>query len=262
MKFLLSALLVSTLALSGQDQPADAPKEEVIREVPQFYTDIRNLPKEERDKYQELFIRCDQLFKQRRIFECLETLYEIHQIYDGNPSTMNLEGACYVEFRNFDKARLAFERTMKVQPDNFNVRFNLAEIDFVTENWEAALVKLIELEKNSADDPKNQSMNSLVKFKMLLCMLKTGDEAGAKAMLEKTNFLDDSPLYYYGNAAMEYFNDRGPKAEVWLARAGRIFTQQGTIAPWQDTLIEFGYIKSFYGGDLEVEQDGPINDDE
>ena len=260
MKFLLSALLVSTFVLSAQDQPTEAQDEKPKQEVPQYYTDISNLTKEQKSKYQELFVRCDQLFKQRRIFECLETIHEIHQIYDGNPSTMNLEGACYVEFRNFDKARLAFERTIKVQPDNFNVRFNLAEIDFVTENWEAALTKLIQLKKDSTDDPKNQSMNSLIKFKILLCMLKTDDEEGAQAILAKTDFLDDSPLYYYGNAAMEYFNDHGPEAEVWLARAGRIFREQGTISPWQDTLIEFGYIKSFYGGDLEVDQDGPIKD--
>ena len=257
MKFLLSALLASTLALSAQDQPDETQKENAGQNVPQYVTDIRSLPEEKIKEYQELFVRCDQLFKQRRVFECLETLYQIHQIYDGNPSTMNLEGACYVEFRNFDKARLAFERTMKVQPDNFNVRFNLAEIDFVTENWEMALQKLIQLDKDSAEDPTNQSMNSLVRFKMLLCMLKTGDEAGAQAILAKTDFLDDSPLYYYGNAAM-----RGQKAEVWLARAGRIFRQQALIAPWQDTLIEFGYIKSFYGGDLEVEQDSPIKADE
>lgn len=259
MKFLLSALLASTLTLAAQDQPEATEKPK--QEVPQYIVEINNLTNEQKAKYQELFVRCDQLFKQRRIFECLETIYEIHQIYDGNPSTMNLEGACYVEFRNFDKARLAFERTMKIQPDNFNVRFNLAEIDFVTENWESALKKLIQLDKDSADDASNQSMNSLVKFKILLCMLKTGDEEGAKAILEKTNFLDDSPLYYYGNAAMEYFHDKGPAAEVWLARAGRIFPQQGVIAPWQDTLIEFGYIKSFYGGDLEVEQDGPVSGD-
>jgi len=262
MKFLLTALLASTLALSAQDQPDGDLKEKAMKEIPQFFTDINNLNQEDRAKYQELFVRCDQLFKQRRIFECLETLHEIHEIYDGNPSTINLVGACYVEFRNFDKARLAFERIMKIQPDNFNVRFNLAEIDFVTESWEAALTKLTQLEKDSTDDPKSQSMNSLVKFKMLLCMLKTGDAEGAKGILAKTDFLDDSPLYYYGNAAMEYFEDRGPKAEIWLARAGRIFSQAGTIAPWQDTLIEFGYIKSFYGGDLEVDQDGPIKDNE
>ena len=100
-------------------------------------------------------------------------------------------------------------------------------------------------------------MLPLIDFKLLLCKLKTDDEDGAKKILEGTGFLDDNPLFYYGNAAMEYFADNGAKAEVWLARAGRIFRNPSAIAPWQDTLIEFGYIKSFYGGDLEVETNSP-----
>ena len=71
MKFLLSALLVSTFVLSAQDQPTEAQDEKPKQEVPQYYTDISNLTKEQKSKYQELFVRCDQLFKQRRIFECL-----------------------------------------------------------------------------------------------------------------------------------------------------------------------------------------------
>ena len=39
------------------------------------------------------------------------------------------------------------------------------------------------------------------------------------------------------------------KAEEWLAMAGRIFRDPNVLAPWQDTLVEYGYIKSFYGED-------------
>ena len=255
MKKFLPFLLASGLILSAQEQPETAPAE--AKEVPGYFEDLNSLSDEQKLKYQELFKRCDQLFGQRRIFECLEAIHEIHKIYDGHPSTINLEGACYVEFRSFDKARMAFERAMKVQPENFNVRFNLAEIEFVTENWAKALEQLTKLEEESSGDPKLASMNALVKFKMLLCMLKTGDLDGAKAILEKADFLDDSPLYYFGNAAMAYYADQGSEAETWLARAARIFRKPAMIAPWQDTLIEFGYIKSFYGGDLEVESGPP-----
>ncbi|MGB2454301.1 MAG: hypothetical protein ACPIG7_06890, partial [Akkermansiaceae bacterium] len=75
------------------------------------------------------------------------------------------------------------------------------------------------------------------------------------AIVAETDFLDDSPLFYFGKAALSYAKDDGKGAEQWLARATRIFRSANgaLLAPWQDTLIEFGYIKSFYGGDLEVE---------
>ena len=241
---------------TAQDPPApseDTAEAPAQPEKPQYVKDLQGLTKEQGQKYREHFLRADYLFKQKRIFECLEEIEEIHKIYDNNPSSLNLKGACYVEFRSFDKARIAFAKASKNNPDSFNVRFNLAEIEFVTKNYKEALKMLKELAKEGSENKALASMLPLVNFKILLCMLKLDDEAGARAIVAKTDFLDDSPLFYYGTAALEYFADKGSEAEVWLARAGRIFSNKNIIAPWQDTLIEFGYIESFYGGDLEIE---------
>ena len=53
--------------------------------------------------------------------------------------------------------------------------------------------------------------------------------------------------YYYAKAALAYEDNNLIKAEEWLATAGRIFQDPNVLAPWQDTLVEYGYIKSFYG---------------
>jgi hypothetical protein len=58
---------------------------------------------------------------------------------------------------------------------------------------------------------------------------------------------DDSPFYYYAQAALAYESKNTLKAEEWLAIASRVFRNPAALASWQDTLIEFGYIKSFYG---------------
>ena len=34
--------------------------------------------------------------------------------------------------------------------------------------------------------------------------------------------------------------------------AGRVFRDPNILAPWQDTLVEYGYIKSFYGDNDEA----------
>jgi len=241
----------------AEDIPAPSESATKKPAKPQFAIDLGNLSTEKSKKYFEAYFRADTLFKQKRIFECLDEIHALHEIYDKNPASLNLEGACYVEFRSFEKARLAFAKALKANSGSFNVRFNLAEIEFVTENWEEALKQLGELAKEAKVNNQLGSMIPLIQFKMLLCLLKIDDLDGAKVILAETDFLDDSPLFYYGNAAMEYFSDRGAKAEVWLARAGRIFRNPSAIAPWKDTLIEFGYIKSFYGGDLEVEVNSP-----
>jgi hypothetical protein len=36
--------------------------------------------------------------------------------------------------------------------------------------------------------------------------------------------------------------------------ANRVFQNSGMLSAWQDTLIEFGYIASFYGGNADAEK--------
>jgi len=257
MKKITLILLASTLCLSAQNTKSAGSGE---KKVPQWIADIRALPEEDLEAYGTSTVRCKQLFDQKRIFECLAEIRIAEAIYDKDPTILNLRGACYVEFRNFNKALDAFKRALEIQKGDFNVRFNIAEIKFVSQKYKEALADLESLNKEASGQPKYANMIPLIKFKSLLCKLKLKDVEGAKALIADTDFLSDSPIYYYGNAALEYNADNGTEAEKWLARARRIFRNQKILAPWQDTLIEFGYIKSFYGGDLEVESGPPTGE--
>jgi len=226
---LLLALALSAGPAFGQEQKdADTP----VAAKKQYNIDINNLPEETRQKYFEAAVRAEQLFGQKRIFECLETLRKANKIYSKNPATLNLEGACYVEFRDFD----------------------LAEIEFVTHDWPSALKKLTELKGDKQTKNFHESMIQLIDFKILLCQLKTGKLDAAQQTIGKLSYKDDTPLFYYGKAALAYQAEETAEAEKWLARGRRVFRDPTTLAPWQDTLIEFGYIKSFYGGDLETSE--------
>ena len=257
MKKITLALLVSTLCLSAQ-KPKSAEAEK--QKIPQWIADIRALSEEDQEKYGISAQRCKQLFDQKRVFECLAEIRKAEEIYDQNPAILNLRGACYVEFRNFDKALDAFKLALEIQKGNFNVRFNIAEIKFVSQKYQESLVELESLLKDASGDSSYAGMIPLIKFKSLLCKLKLKDVDGAKKYIADTDFLSDSPIYYYGNAALEYNNGNSTEAEKWLARARRVFSNPKSLGPWQDTLIEFGYIKSFYGGDLDLESGPPTGE--
>jgi hypothetical protein len=102
-------------------------------------------------------------------------------------------------------------------------------------------------------DERNIPMRRILEYKLLLSQLKLGKVEEATALANKYDFLDDNPYYYYANAAMAFHAEDLESAERWLASARRVFRNPTTLAPWQDTLIEYGYIKSFYGEDLMVE---------
>jgi hypothetical protein len=53
-------------------------------------------------------------------------------------------------------------------------------------------------------------------------------------------------------AVLAFDNKDPDSAENWMARANRIFNNPQILSPWQDTMIEFGYIKGFFGGEIKA----------
>ena len=211
-----------------------------------------NLPEESRKDFVKHLSEATRLFQQKRIFETLDELDKTQKVFSDSPEIYNLRGSCFVEMRAFDKALTEFEKARSYTKDNASIDFNVAEIYFVTKEWKKSLDIL---EKISKILPKeNMALGRLVEFKMLLCMKKLGMNVEAATLADKYDFLDDSPYYYFAQAALAYDKKDLVKAEEWLAIAGRIFQDPNVLAPWQDTMVEYGYIKSFYGDDSAADK--------
>lgn len=206
-----------------------------------------NLAEERRKDFIKHLNEANRLFQQKRIFETLEQLQKAEIIFNESPEIFNLRGSCYVEMRAFDRALEDFNKALTLSEANPSIRFNIAEVYFVTREWQKALEVF---EKVLKDLPSQSvALGRLIEFKILLCKNKLGKKDEVLILSEKYDFLDDSPYYYYAKAALEYEANNPVKAEEWIATANRIFQDPNILAPWQDTLVEYGYIKSFYGGD-------------
>lgn len=211
-----------------------------------------NLPEESRKEFIKRLSEATRLFQQKRIFETLDELDKTQKIFADSPEIYNLRGSCFVEMRAFDKALAEFEKSRSYTKDNASIDFNVAEVYFVTKEWKKSLDMLTNIIKILPKE--NMALGRLVEFKMYLSMKKLGMNAEAAALADKYDFLDDSPYHYYVKAALAYDKKDLVKAEEWLAIAGRIFQDPNVIAPWQDTMVEYGYIKSFYGDDDAAEK--------
>jgi len=210
-----------------------------------------NLAEERRRDFIKHLNEANRLFQQKRIFETLEQLQKAESIFNESSEIHNLRGSCYVEMRAFDRAIENFNKALALSQGNPSIRFNIAEVYFVTHEWQ----KAVDMFQAVLKDLPAQSvaLSRLIEFKILLCKKKLGKKDEVLILSEKYDFLDDSPYYYYAKAAMEYEANNLVKAEEWLGIASRIFQDPNILAPWQDTLVEFGYIKSFYGGEGTTE---------
>jgi tetratricopeptide (TPR) repeat protein len=251
----LILLFCATQAVVVAQQPAaEAPVDEApaIAAEGNPLTDLQkafsNLPEERRKEFIKHLEEATRLFQQKRIFETIDQLDKADAIFPNSPEVLNIRGSCLVEFRAFDKAIAAFKEALKLSPDNPSIEFNIGEVYFVSKQWQEAhdvFSKVL----GSLDKPEHLALSRLTEFKILLCKNKLGQKDEVLELAEKYDFLDDSPYHYYAKAALAYEANDLIKAEEWLAIASRIFQDPNIIAPWQDTLVEYGYIKSFYGDD-------------
>ena len=250
----LFSLLFLITPLAAQDSPAPtdkAPAAGADALLPNQQAFL-NLPEESRKEFIKHFQEANRIFQQKRIFETLDELEKAAAIFKDSPEIHNLRGSCFVEMRAFDKALAEFEKAASLSKDNPSIDFNVGEVYFVTKQWQKALDTFEKVMKLLP--PTNISLGRLVEFKILLCKKKLGQDAEVAALSEKYDFLDDSPYYYYAKAAIAYEDKDLVKAEEWLAMASRIFRDPNVLAPWQDTLVEYGYIKSFYGDDPAADE--------
>jgi tetratricopeptide (TPR) repeat protein len=248
-RFLLTCLLLqSPLHAQAVAAPnADESETPIQAELLPNQEEFLNLPKEERTEFAKHFGNASRFFQQKRVFECLDAVSEAEAIFPRSAELLNLRGSCYVEMRAFDKATSAFNEALKITPKNTSIRFNVGEVLFVTKQWQQAHDVFQEVLREIPEN--NIALSRLVEFKIMLCKVKLGLKDEFTILAQKYDYQDDSPYHYYAQASLAYEKKELVEAEEWLGRANRIFQDPNIIAPWQDTLVEFGYIKSFYGDD-------------
>ena len=250
----LLSLFVLVTPLAAQDALKPVEKMPVVdaKALAPNQQAFLNLPEESRKDFVKHISEATRLFQQKRIFETMEELDKTEKIFADSPEIYNVRGSCFVEMRAFDKALIEFQKARSFTKDNTSIDFNIAEIYFVTKEWKKCLDLMGKIIKTLPQ--QNIALGRLVEFKMLLCMKKLGMNAEAATLADKYDFLDDSPYYYFAQAALAYDKKDLVKAEEWLAIAGRIFQDPNVLAPWQDTMVEYGYIKSFYGDDVSADK--------
>jgi len=244
-------VLMSPLVAQNAPTPAAKKPEQAKQEMLPNQQAFLNLPEESRKEFAKHINDANRLFQQKRIFETLDELEKASKIFADSPEYFELRGSCYVEIRAFDKALTDYRRALQLSKDDVGIKFNIGEVYFVTKQWQKSCDILEEVVKQLQKD--RQDLSRLAEFKIMLCKKKLGKNTEVKALAEKFDFLDDSPYYYYAQAALAYDDKDLTKAEEWLARANRIFNDANTLAPWQDTMVEYGYIKSFYGDNTDAE---------
>ena len=200
---------------------------------------LEGLTQEERQELKKILDDASRFIGGIRLQEGLSKLIEAEQIAPGLFQIYNLRGAAYTKMKDFDTAREQFEKAIASRPGIFHPQFNLAEIEFVTDDYAGAEKSFKKLLAEFPD--MDLGTKRLLEFKIIICRLKLGDPDGAMAQLETFNYLDDTPIYHLGHAAVAYSKEDTEDAEAWMASANKIYSA-GQMEVFRDSLIEAGWI--------------------
>jgi len=255
MKFITTTSLLALALLSlesklqAQEPTTDKPAKSTMGTPEQLQEKFMSLSEDQRKEFNSKLNEAQKLFSEKRLFDAIQIVDELDKAFPNHPGAMSLRAGCYVEMRAFDKALPIFEQVLEFSPDSTNIIFNIAELNFVMRNWETAheqFTKLIELLPENA-----KGLKHLSEFKLLLCKLKMNQVEEAKAMTDLYDEWDDTPFYHYSRAALLYHDNKDEEAKKILREALFIWRDKGLLSSWQDTMIEIGYVRSFYGGDTD-----------
>lgn len=256
-------LLASALTITSAHAQNDLKLEKTASNINILNTRFSNLPQEERISYLQLRADASRYFANKRTFETMLAIHKMREIFTDDPVADNLLGAVYVEFRDFPKARKVFRKAMERAGEDPKILFNLAELEFCDNRWESSLENFEDLHKLLISlGQENNDFVKIIEFKILLSKLALSQStnenisadqkkkylADAKQLADNYSYLDDSPYYYYANAALDYYNENERSASKWIITAKTVFANNpGILTSWDDTMVEFGYINAHYG---------------
>ena len=220
----LAILLFVFTPLHAQDK---VEKETVKPEMPGNHKAFLSLPEERRNEFAQHILKAIRLLDKKRIFETIDEVEKAAKIFNESAEIHNLRGSCYLEMEAFDKALVEYKKGAALSPNNPSIEFNIAEVMFMTKQWQQSHDHFSAILKNIPD--ANIELRRLTEFKILLCKMKLGQKDEARILAEKYDFLGDSPYYYYAQIAIAYDDGDQAKADEWLGIYSRIFPAQSSF---------------------------------
>lgn len=199
----------------------------------------RQLSQEERRHFNDRMDAAKAAYEKRDIEAARAELGEAERIDGKNFDLLTLRGACHVEERDFKSALADFSAAVEMEPDNGDAHFNRGEMFFVTEQWDEA-IKVFRLAKKHTTKESNSVM-PLIDFKLMLCEAGRGDRDAFERLAEANQGAPDPQLAAFTRVARALEAEDKTAAADALAEAKESFPDAADLAPWYDTMIEFGY---------------------
>jgi len=184
-------------------------------------------------------------------------------IFKDNPRIQGSKGIVYLNLRLFKEAEVAFRHSLSIDPLAIGMRYNLGECLFVQKRFKESYLEFSKALKLGTL-AQVRDVIGLAQMKKQLCLIgsinsSTGKEREGYVKMYDELYADISKrrfeVCYYYILAIEHFRLGDEKGgSLWRKNAKYVFPDDRKHVMFEDALIEFGFIESYYGGESEIKK--------
>jgi Tfp pilus assembly protein PilF len=175
-----------------------------------------------------------QLLEKKQLDAALQKVNAALQSAPQNPDAYDLRGTIYAEKKLWDQAGKDYQTALQLDGKNVQMKFNLAELEFMQKKYEVARPGFAALKQ----DP---DMGDLATYKIFLCDLFGGHDDVAAKELDAFNQVGSNASFYFANAAWSLYHHKTEDARGWLMSATNIYAPN-KFKLYATSLIDLGYM--------------------
>lgn len=190
---------------------------------------------------QAKFEEAEQALQQRDLTAARKLIDEADAADPNQAPLLNLRGEILMEQKDFDGAENEFRKATKADPKFRDAQYNLAVVPFKKKDYTKARDRFEALFGSTTGADKDQAAQ-LIKFKIFLTLLLEGKDSRAQKMMEQFQFTGDTPALYYAQAAWEFKNNNGAKANDWVTSARKIYSP-ALNGVFSDAFYDLGWLQ-------------------
>ena len=190
---------------------------------------------------QAKFEEAEQALQQRDLTAARKLIDEADAADPNQAPVLNLRGEILMEQKDYAAAEAEFRKAVKADPKFRDAQYNLAVVPFKQKDYTKARDRFEALFASTTGADKDQAAQ-LIKFKIFLTLLLEGKDSRAEKMMEQFQFTGDTPALYYAQAAREFKNNNGGKANDWVTSARKIYSP-ALNGVFSDAFYDLGWLQ-------------------
>lgn len=212
--------------------------------------ELSKLNLDNRQEYLEAFTAAKQAYAAGQLAESESYLVTCQLICDKNPNVWSLRACICINQKRFDEALYYMQKAENDPSCHQVVQLSYSLYYLAKGEYQKSITSVDALleEITNTQEPDIHLCHSLL-YRKLLCLLILGEKTKAQAITDTLSPMDDTPLYYYSQAAYSISEKNMQRAQENMRAADSIFGRTSHLQSYKQALSFSNFINHFIEAD-------------